>query len=192
MDKLPLDDPRWWPMWNAIELRKVQTGDQDLGVKDLEQAMARGKLHGMRRSRDNGEREHLSPPFEKLFVWFYSCGIDEVDVRREAANYPLDDWVFYVWKPDFDQLFLTGAPAEHHDDRYSRAPLRPIDRAKAVLLELYPNKVRMPGKLKAVVREVEDECRKRNWTPPSQDTVERAAEELGYRPPRKRPPRKRR
>jgi len=32
MEKLPLDDPRWWPMQDAIELRKAQTGDLDFAA----------------------------------------------------------------------------------------------------------------------------------------------------------------
>ena len=187
MDKLLLDGLRWCPIWEAIELRKAQTGDHDLAVMDLQQAMVSGKLRSMRRSRQSGGREHISPPFEELFfVWFYEYGIDEAAERREAANYPFDDWVFYIWKPDFDRLFFAGAPVNHHDDSYSEEPLKPIDRAKVVLRELYPNKAEMPSGLKAAARAVQDECRKRNWKPPSEDTIQRAAEELEYRPPRKR------
>ena len=176
MDKLPLDDPRWWPMQNAIELRKAQTGDHDFAVMDLEQAMASGKLHSMRRSRHSGEREHLSPPFEKqFFVWFYSCGIDEAEARREAANYPFDDWVFYVWKPDFDRLFGRRA-AEQDDDSYSKAPprARVRDRVKGVLSDLYGGSPPPTLTLKAITEAVADECVRRGWKRPSPDSVARA------------------
>jgi hypothetical protein len=194
MDKLYLDDPRWWPMQKAIDERAAQTGAFELAVQDLQHEMAIGRLRGMRRARGSGKRELLSAPAAgKLFIWFYPCtDADEASERRMAADYPLDDWVVYVWKPDFDRLFSAGAPADHHNDSYPKEPLLPIDRAKAVLRELCPNKAQMPGKLKAATRDVGDECRKRNWKPPSEDTVQRAAAQLGYLPRRKRPPRKRR
>jgi len=182
MDKPPLDDPRWWPMQNAIKLLKAQTGGRDFAVMDLKQAMTSGKLRGMRRSRHNGEREHLSPPFEnQFFVWF--CSNDPE--AREAENYPLDDWAFYVWKPDFDRLFSAGAPADQDDDSHSKEPLRAIERAEVVLRELYPTKAQMPRSLKEATKAVATECQKRGWPAPSSDTVHRAAERPGYRPPRK-------
>src|SRR5262249_8791557 len=112
-------------MQKAIELRKAQTGDHDLAVKDLEQAMTRGELRGMRRSRHSGEREHLFPPFKKqFFVWFYSCGIDEEEERRQAENYPFDDWAFYLWEPDLDRLY-SGAQPDHDDGSGSPPPVKP-------------------------------------------------------------------
>jgi len=174
MNQLPLDDPRWWPMQNAIEHREAQTGDHDLAVMDLEQAMAGGKLPSMRRSRQSGRREQLSSPIEKLFfVWFYSYCIDQAEERREAANYPFDDWVFYVWRPDFDRLFLADAPPEQDDDKAPpRAKVRNL--AKGVLRDLYGSSPPLALTLKAITEAVVDECVRRGQKPPSTDSVARA------------------
>ena len=68
-----------------------------------------------------------------------------------------------------------------------KEPLKAIERAKVVLHDLYPTKAKMPNSLKAATQAVNDECQKRGWQlVTSTDTVHRAAEQLGYRPPRKR------
>jgi hypothetical protein len=125
MDKPPLDAPRWWPMQKAIDAHAAQTGDRELAVRDLEQAMESGKLRGMRRSRNSGKRELLSGPFGKLFIWFQCCtDIDDASERRMSVDYPFDDWMFYVWKPDFDRLYSV-ARSDHDDGGESPPPVKP-------------------------------------------------------------------
>jgi hypothetical protein len=98
-------------------------------------------------------------------------------------------WVFYVSQPDFDRIWpplAGGTPVDHDDVSSAVEPLLAVDRARTVLRYLYPTKANMPGSLKEATAKVGDECQKRGWKPPSEDTVHRAAEELGYRTPRKR------
>lgn len=183
MGELPLDDPRWCPMQAAIELRWRQTGATRLAIADLEQYMASGRLRCMRRDLASGKRERVSAAFWATYQGRW-IGSRRITIYRRGEAGHVDDWMFYVWRPDFDSLYSDSARVDHDDD--SKQPSLPIDRAKAVLRDLYPAKAQMPGSLKAAARDVVEECRKRGWKPMSPDTIQRAAEELGYRPPRKR------
>jgi hypothetical protein len=59
----PLDDPRWFALKAALQVREKQTGDPQLAMVDLQQAMASGKLRSMRRDVKTGEYERLEPAF---------------------------------------------------------------------------------------------------------------------------------
>lgn len=171
-------------MWTAIKLRKAQTANHDFAVMDLVKAMESGDLHGKRRSHHSGESEHLLPPFEEnFFVWFYSFAASDPEAR-EAKNYPLDDWAFYLWRPDLDRLFFGEAQTDH-DDVPKEEPSQPIERAKAVLRYLY-SRAKMPYFLKEAAAAVEAKCEEWSWQLVSPDTVRRAAAQLGYRTPRRR------
>ena len=171
MSKLPLNDPQWCPMLEAIELRTAQLGDRDLAILDLERAIESGKLPGMRWSCASGESERLTAPFRELFAWFY-------------GHHGLDDWLYSVWKPDLDALFSVP---QAYPDADSKAPLLATDRAEAVLRDLYPTKAQMPRSLKEATKAVAAGCGKRGWQVPSSDSVHRAAVRLRYRAPRKHP-----
>ena len=62
------NDPLWYPMEAAIDLREQQTGDLGAAVLDLEQAMASGKLRSMRRNRVSSECERVAASFWKAHV----------------------------------------------------------------------------------------------------------------------------
>src|SRR5262245_1444466 len=126
----PTEDPRWFPMLEAIELRTKQLGDRDLAILDLEQAIESGKLRGMRWSCASGERKRLTAPFRELFAWF---------------NGHLDDWHYSVWKPDLDALFSVS---QADPGAAPKEPLLAIDCAKVVLRDLFPTKAQMPRSLK--------------------------------------------
>jgi hypothetical protein len=81
---------------------------------------------------------------------------------------------------------LTLLPADPGPKSPQQEPLLPIDRVKAVLPAVYLPEGRPPAiSLKAITRAVAEECKRRNWKPPEQDTVHRALVDLGFRPPRK-------
>jgi hypothetical protein len=192
MGKLPHNDSRWLAMRVEIDRREKQTGDRGLSIRDLERDLEAGKRHSMRRNRITGDSELVPASFWKKYCVGYLspssvtiCRKTDIDQHKldEYGNLIaecLDDWLFYVW-PDFD-----STPADHEQ------PIWPIDRAMAVLLDLFPAKANMPRSLKAAWRDVVKECQERDWQPPSEETVQRAAAKLGYRPPRKQSkPRKR-
>jgi hypothetical protein len=162
--KLPLNDPRWCAMKAAIDLREQQTGNLGLAIKDLAQAMVGGKLRSMRRNLASGESELLAASFwETHFIGYLSpvsvtiCRQTDIDRYRtdEYGNLVADRLadLFYVWRPDFDGLYY-GARDEDE-------PLQPIDRAKVVLLYLFPTKAQMPRSLK------EATSRTRSTAPPN-------------------------
>ena len=130
MEPLPLDDPRWCPMLEAIDLRRQQQNiDLPDAVTQLELAMARGKLRSMRRNVSTDEREQLNDLFwndhridvlgDFGFVFIYRLSSDQAEARRWGNNsgefrqwgvydhYPhqrLEGHVYYVWTPDFEKL----------------------------------------------------------------------------------------
>ena len=113
-------------------------------------------------------------------------------LSRSKGQYivnPVRGWRFFVWQPILDRIWpppAGSAPVDHDDASDLKEPLRAIDRAKVMLRFLYPTKSKMPRLLKEATGEVKLECEKRGWKPPSEDRVQAAAEQLGYRPPRKR------
>ena len=166
----------------AIDLRQQKTGDAHLAILDLEREMASGKLRSMRRHVATGESEFVLAPFWKTHFVGYSTIWHFTDTDRHRTDEygnlvadRLDDWAFYVWQPHFDAIW--SRPSE---------PLRPIDRAEAVLRALYRTRAEMPHRLKVATNAVDAKCRERGWQPVSStDTVHRAAVKLGYRDPRK-------
>ena len=180
----------------AIDARAQQTGDLRLAILDIERDMA---IPIMRRNVITGECEPLSAPFGKAYAIEYNPPFSVTIYRRTAiddtpqrwatfAHQPtdrIDGWLYYVWKPYFDDKYFGSAPDDNE-------PLQPIERATAVLRALYLTKA-VPRKLNAINKAVNDECKKRGWQSVGIDVVAGAAAQLGYRAPRKpRPPRKRR
>jgi hypothetical protein len=133
MEKLPLNDPHWIPIWRAIDLRAAQIGDRELAVTDLERAKEGGELRGMRRSRDSGAYEYWLEPSRREFTWFqYSREVLE-GPRKPSVRLPTDGWLFYIWKPDYDRLFPALSDDDHsagsvradQDDSNSLPQVRP-------------------------------------------------------------------
>lgn len=113
MDEPPLDDPRWCPMQTAIVLRTRQTGTERLAINDLEQDMAGGKLRSMRRHIVNGSRECVSAEF------WTTCQGRWIGSRRIGCD--AEDWLFYVWQPDFDRPY---APTDRDNDSDAPPPVK--------------------------------------------------------------------
>jgi hypothetical protein len=183
------DDPRWLPIEAAHERGVERTGDNDLAVIDLEKLLADGRLPCMRRSTTSEERQRVAAIAWIELIRLYS-GKDVSVIYRQPlfqskGHYivnPVRGWRFFVWQPVLDRIWPPPTDSAPVDE-----PLLPIDRAKAALRALYRTKAEMPRSLKAATKAVDDYCQKQGWQPVSSpDTVHRAAEQLGYRAPRKR------
>jgi hypothetical protein len=200
----PLDDDvHWMPLDEAVELRQRRTRHLALAVLDLRQDVASGRVHCMRRNLTSGEREpvprsfwqtHFFETFSHQVIIYRRTDIESTPLYRlddygNIAADRLDGWMFYVWRPDFDRLYSVGSAQAENDEE----PILPVDRATAALRALYRTKAEVPRSLKALTTAVDGYCKKKGWKlVSSTDTVHRAAEQLGYRAPRKpRPPRKR-
>jgi hypothetical protein len=206
-DLLLDDDACWLPLEPAHRQWCDRIGNYGLATRDLNQALAQaGRLPCMIRSLSTGERRRLEstawagdrqaniqttagpPELSELKVLAERSGRLPVgrigavyeaerlkghprDIERPAGPGPLENGV--TWYPGTGPL----APVEE--------PLRPVDRAKVVLRALYPTKAQMPRSLKEATKAVVTKCEQRRWQPVSSDTVQRAAEQLGYRAPRK-------
>jgi hypothetical protein len=192
----PLDDDAHWLPIEAAHQRGVErTGDNDLAVIDLEKLLSGDRLPCMRRSTTSGERVRVAAIAWTDLIRLYSG--KEVSViylkplSQSKGQYivnPVRGWRFFVWQPDLDRIWPlpAGSASVEHDDNDLKEPVRAIGRAKVVLRFLYPTKAEMPRSLKAATNAVEKECERRGWQlVKSTDTVHRAAEQLGYRAPRK-------
>ena len=83
--KLPLNDPRWYPLKEAIDLREKQTGDRGIAIRDLERDLEAGKRHSMRRNRITGESELLLASYWKThFVGYLDA--TSVTICRETDS----------------------------------------------------------------------------------------------------------
>src|SRR5260221_12116233 len=121
MGKLPLNDPRWCAMQTAIELHQQQTGAMPLAITDLEQAMASDKLRSMRRDLMTGAPEPLQASFWIDHLIDVSTGAVVIyrDYRKDDPqrwgffahhhDQRVDGHAYYVWRPDFDRLYLTNS-----------------------------------------------------------------------------------
>jgi hypothetical protein len=201
VDKLPLDDPRWYPMKAAVDLHQQQTGDLEAAFLDLQQDLANDEIGCMRRDRAGNKRELVAASEWKPHVIDFSgLSLDGTPIKKVTQNKVadiyrrtgIDSWLYFVWKPHFDRRYLGSERVDHGDDSDTEEPLRPIDRATTVIRELWSAKAKMPRILKDAWRQVVKECQKRGWKPPSEESVQRAAEKLRYRPRRKRPTSRRR
>jgi hypothetical protein len=120
--RIPIDDPRWLPMKEAIEARQRQIGTIERAVTDLEAAMGSGKLRAMRRDLATGAGERVEPAFwRRGHEIDVMPGLGSVAVYRRSDERPADRprrWadfdhfpdvhlgahVYFVWKPDLDAL----------------------------------------------------------------------------------------
>jgi hypothetical protein len=121
--ELPLDDPRWLPLDEALHLMTQHTGSAPLAALDLRQAMMppRPRVRGMRRFIEDGRdiRRELVP----AEVWI------EPVLSANLHRFPPDlnlrkihGWVYYVWKPDIDTLLGKSRTEEKGDGPARRKP----------------------------------------------------------------------
>ena len=166
----PFGDPRWCPMQDDIEARERQTRSIPLAVTELEDEMRSGKRHSMRVGIVTRVPEPLKDSFwidheidvirvagfEPIRIYRRTRERRPGEPRRWGDHMPFDDnsrvrvdgYAYYVWKPGLDRLYGAQATATSQQKPTRKrvvgdgAPLRPRDRAKAVLRNLYPNKER--------------------------------------------------
>jgi hypothetical protein len=137
--KLPLDDPRWVPIKEAIERRYKQTGSYTLTADDLNEALQKAdKADGLRSlERRAGERKLLSgatwrDDLHVSIALFPVEGKGNWPDRKEGAAVfprqrdapPIHGRWFYVWKPDFDDLWPTAEPITTTERRADAKPRR--------------------------------------------------------------------
>jgi hypothetical protein len=163
----------------------------------------------MRRNRITGERkhvfpsfwnEHFSESFSRRVVVFHRAGDESgaestaqyrIDDYGNIQAERLDDWVFYVWQPDFDKLYAVGSAQDKHDEpqqasddaapaaaKSTRA--RPkghgaqVVRLQGVLLIVWPNGVPPGTTEQEVLAKVKPVYKDNGWTLPKRDVISRA------------------
>jgi hypothetical protein len=126
------DGPNWTPLNILHPLVCEQTGDRHLADLALTGAMANGRVQSMRRRvsprADEPEGELLQPSFWAYYQLNSDSGADDEErllvVERASCpqpskrtprgqnrlmlglrGVPLDGYVFYAWKPDYESIF---------------------------------------------------------------------------------------
>jgi hypothetical protein len=119
--RLPLDDPRWLPLADALARACPRTGDHDLAARVLTEAMAKpGGVRSMRwrvrKGTGGPEREQLPLAFWAEQHELYWSGAEKrlmIIERRRAGQIVTADaargYAFFVWKPDLDKLYPDAA-----------------------------------------------------------------------------------
>jgi hypothetical protein len=188
-EQLPLeDDARWMSLNEAVELHERRTRSLTLTVFDLEQKLAIGQLHCMRRKRTSGERKREPCSFwnyhfigvssRHVDVYRPPPGVDRTQ-RHKIDDYGnivadrLDGWMFYVWRPDFETLWPTTAVVEPRPNNPGK-PQRARANAEKALSIAFPGGVPADATDKDLVNKVAPVYEKFGWGEPNRRTLRRA------------------
>src|SRR4051812_34789774 len=103
------NDPRWMLLGKALNIGSEQQ-TMPLATLDLVEGLRSGEIRCMRRSISvHAAREPVHPSFwEGLLI---DVVYSRVEIRRVTAGQGLYDyeeingWVYFVWKPDIEQLW---------------------------------------------------------------------------------------
>jgi hypothetical protein len=116
--ELPLDDPRWQLVDEALRQMTARIGHATLAAFDLRQATMNGRVRSMRRYLSTGQeiRRELVPA-ECFAEPVLSANLDRLP--RDLRS--IHGWLYYVWKPDIDTLF-GASPEEKNYTRPRRKP----------------------------------------------------------------------
>src|SRR4029077_1641480 len=127
----------WYPMKAAVDLRQQQTGDFGAACLDLQQGLGNDERGFMRRDRAGNKREHVPASAWKPHVIDLSgLSLDSAPIKVVTQNKVadiyqragIDAWLFYVWKPDFDRLYLGSVGVDQDNASDTKEPLRATDR----------------------------------------------------------------
>jgi hypothetical protein len=130
--KLALDDPRWWPLTDVHAELTRRTGSRSLAADDLTDAMRRkpDPVRYMRRRLRPGtdsDRELGLPAFwdtYRIDSWSDALLIvPRVQAGPVVAS--LRGWVFYVWRPDFEQRWPSVEPSDAPTTMLRATPSEP-------------------------------------------------------------------
>jgi len=183
--ELPLDNPNWRPIKEAIDFVEGRTGSETLTAEELNQAL-QGKdpqgrpLRSLLR-QEKGVRKLLNAATWKddlyLNVCFYPWGLRsggiQVFSRAQGTNLLYGGWVF-VWWPDVERLWPSAASELPPERRQRRI-------AEAIIQRLHPdnaNNIPTATLEQEIKGHWADECRRllidpSSENPPSWQTVNR-------------------
>jgi hypothetical protein len=108
-DEPPLDsDSRWWSLDVAFERLMVRLRSTTHTLRDLEEALAQGRLRCMVRSIETGERKLVPSAkwIDRIVLrWWPKYGV--VAYRRGTGNpgKSFRGWSFFIWSVDFEALW---------------------------------------------------------------------------------------
>jgi hypothetical protein len=120
--KLPLEDPNWWPIREALEHHYQQTGSARVTWNDFNQELKAGRLRALVR-RDSRRELLAASAWDDFYVspLFSLLPMPRMEVfsHSHKGKPPPGHW-FYVWKPDYVRIF--GAAAAAAEPRSQVAP----------------------------------------------------------------------
>jgi hypothetical protein len=106
--KLPLENPNWWPIREALEHRCQQTGSDTRAGNDFNQELKAGRLRALV-DRDGRRKLLAASAWDDFYVstWLSLRPMKsrmEVFSRSHKGKPPPGHW-FFVWKLDYERIF---------------------------------------------------------------------------------------
>jgi hypothetical protein len=114
-----------WPLEDAIKVRVGQTGNDELGLLDIEKALVSGNLRSTRRDKKTGKAEGLTAAFwkERRVRIRAAAGMVLFYLPRESGSPRIDvDHVYYVSRSDFERLWSEPKAEEETEMPERRKP----------------------------------------------------------------------
>jgi hypothetical protein len=120
--KLPLESPNWWPIREALKDGRQRIGSDKLVAQDFNQALKTDRLGALVRYAD-GSREVLpASAWNNLYVGGW-VGLLVVKSRElDGASPP--GQVFYVWRPDYEKIFVPVAAVAEPRAQSQEVPMK--------------------------------------------------------------------
>jgi len=117
-----LDDKRWQTLIMAHHTRSEQLFGKRfsyIASGHLMERLRSGELRLLRESRKNPSKRELMPAsFCQNFSIYVEPDLSLIQLQVNRSIQPqldpreIDDWVFYVWKPDYDKLWSPAKSAQ--------------------------------------------------------------------------------
>jgi hypothetical protein len=176
--KLPLENPNWWPIREALEHRCQQTGSDTDAGNDFNQELKAGRLRALV-DRD-GRRELLAASAWDDFYVSMLLSLRPMKSRMEVFSHshkgkpPPGHW-FFVWKLDYERIFgAVPAPSEEPSSKGKGG--RPLKHDWMALVLEASWYFRHNPKLtrSAVLRKLEDWCQTHRLPIPAASELQKA------------------
>ena len=116
--KLPLNDPRWLPLLEALEYCRLRIGSEFFASLELQQEFAAGRIRTAARYLD----QRTQPPTSKVALLTRASWKGRTLIWMRKGLLPnsfkkgLHHSIIYVWRPDLEKRWPPPPPRDHATD----------------------------------------------------------------------------